>query len=185
MKCTFLALLLFCAGVLSSQTFNEEVQLENGKSFLLGKITMEGLRTQPYKDWFQSGHESYVVDSALVELFKTSLQDCHLKLFLGTWCGDSKREVPRFLKILETAGFPMENIDIVALDRRKGKVKTSPTGEERGLNIIRVPTMLFYKNGKEVNRIVESPIESLEEDMAQILSGQPYTPNYATISGSK
>jgi len=71
------------------------------------------------------------------------------------------------------------------LDRRKGKVKNSPTGEERGLNIIRVPTMLFYKNGKEVNRIVESPIESLEEDMAQILSGQPYTPNYATLSGSK
>ncbi|MEX0363229.1 MAG: thiol reductase thioredoxin, partial [Allomuricauda sp.] len=93
MKCTFLALLWFCVGVLNSQTYNQEVQLENGKPFLLGKINMEGLQTQPYKDWFQSGHESYVVDSTLVELFKTSLQDCHLKLFLGTWCGDSKREV--------------------------------------------------------------------------------------------
>ena len=42
--------------------------------------------------------------------------------------------------------------------------------------------MVFFKNRKEVNRIVESPIESLEEDMAQITNEKPYTPNYATLN---
>ena len=178
MKSILISLLLLSTVFVHSQTFNQEIQQENGRQFLLGKINLEGLQSEPYEAWFQSGFESYAVDKGMVALFKESLNGHYIKLFLGTWCGDSKREVPRFLKILEAAGFPSENIEIVALDRRKGKVKTSPTFEEKGLNIIRVPTMLFYKNGKEVNRIVESPIESLEEDILQIVLNRPYTPNY-------
>ena len=102
-----------------------------------------------------------------------------IKLFLGTWCGDSKRESPKLIKILETADFPMEQLEIVALDYRKGLYKTSPTGEEKGLNIIKVPTIIFFKDGKEVNRIVESPLETLEQDIAQIVFKKDYVPNYA------
>lgn len=185
MKSIVASVLFICASFTYAQEFNQEITQENGKTFLLGKINLDGLKSEPYKTWFKASYDSYTVDETLIQLFKTSLKDHYIKLFLGTWCGDSKREVPRFLKILKRADFPMENIEIVALDRRKGKVKTSPTAEERGLNIIRVPTMLFYKNGKEVNRIVESPIESLEEDMAQIVNGQTYTPNYATLSKAK
>jgi len=76
---------------------------------------------------------------------------------MGTWCGDSKREVPRFIKVLEAANFPVDNLKIVAVDRRKEQYKKSPTGEEWGLSIKRVPTFIFYKNGKESNRIIESP----------------------------
>lgn len=184
MKSIFTTLVFAIGLFTNAQTLNQEIQLENGKQFLLGKIDKNGLQSEPYETWFNSGFGAYEVDQTLVALFSNDLKDHYIKLFLGTWCGDSKREVPRFLKILEAAEFPLENIEIVALDRRPGKVKTSPTKEERGLNILRVPTMLFYKDGKEVNRIVESPIETLEEDMVQIITGQPYTPNYATLSKS-
>ena len=72
----------------------------------------------------------------------------------------------------------MAQLEIVALDYRKEKYKQSPTGEEQGLNIKRVPTIIFLKDGKEVNRIVESPLETLEKDMAQIILKKDYTPNY-------
>ena len=121
----------------------------------------------------------------MVKMFNKKLKKHQIKLFLGTWCGDSKREVPRMLKILQEAKFPMGQLEVVALDYRKGQYKKSPTGEEKGLNIIKVPTMIFFKKEKEVNRIVESPLESLEEDMAQIISNNPYTPNYATLSKAK
>ncbi|MFT5736169.1 MAG: hypothetical protein ACI9SG_000509 [Maribacter sp.] len=42
---------------------------------------------------------------------------------------------------------------IVALGRKKGKYKQSPTGEEWGLQILRIPAFILYKNGREVNRI--------------------------------
>jgi len=73
----------------------------------------------------------------------------------------------------------MEQLEIIALDYRKGHYKTSPTGEEKGLNIIKVPTIIFLKDGKEVNRIVESPLETLEQDIAQIVFKKDYVPNYA------
>ena len=167
------------------QQYNQEIELENGKKFMVGKITQTGLESEPYQSWFHQGYESYVVDEQMTKMFKKSLKKHEVKLFLGTWCGDSKREVPRILKILESCGHPAKRLEMVALDRRKEFYKKSPTGEEKGWNIIKVPTIIFLKDGKEVNRIVESPIASLEEDMAQILLGKPYIPNYAHLNKTK
>ncbi|MGW9683980.1 TlpA family protein disulfide reductase [Flagellimonas sp. 2504JD1-5] len=182
---SILATFLMIGSSLFAQEFNQVVELDNGKKIMVGKINLEGLGSAPYSNWFNVNYDNYVVDKSMVKMFKKQLKKHHIKLFLGTWCGDSKREVPRMLKILHEAKFPMNQLEIVALDRRKEHYKKSPTGEEKGLNIIKVPTMVFFKKEKEVNRIVESPLESLEEDMAQILSGAPYIPNYATLSKAK
>ncbi|MER3320154.1 MAG: thioredoxin family protein [Allomuricauda sp.] len=179
MKQVLTAWLWLCIVCVSAQEFNKEITTENGLQFLVGQINLEGLQSQPYSNWFQSRHDDYHPDDTMVTLFKEKLSEYNIKLFLGTWCGDSKRESPKLIKILETADFPMEQLEIIALDYRKGLYKTSPTGEEKGLNIIKVPTIIFFKDGKEVNRIVESPLETLEEDMAQIVFKKDYVPNYA------
>lgn len=179
MKHLFTTLLVLCTTLTFSQEINKEIVQEDGRKYLVGKINLEGLHTQPYQQWFHQGMKTYAVDESLVKLFKEDLAQYKIKLFLGTWCGDSKRETPRFIKILEAANYPMEHLEIIALDRRKEHYKKSPTGEEKGLNIIKVPTMIFFKNEQEVNRIVERPIDSLEEDIAQIVQNRTYTPNYA------
>jgi hypothetical protein len=73
----------------------------------------------------------------------------------------------------------MKNLKIVAVDKRKDFYKKSPQGEEWGLNIRRVPTFIFYKNGREINRIIESPLATLEEDIISIVLQQEYVPNYS------
>lgn len=177
MKTSMLVLLTVLASGLFGQ--NQEITPEIGKPFLLGKITLEAFEKNPYREWYQRSYRDYGVDETLIRLFKEKLADYQIQLFLGTWCGDSRREVPRFIKILKEADFPLENLEIIALDRRKGWYKKSPGREEEGKDIKKVPTMLFLKKGKEINRIVESPVESLEEDMARILNGETYVPNYA------
>lgn len=163
----------------NAQPEYEEVTMPNGSAFLLGEITTSNLETGPYKDWYQNNYENYTVDKNLVKLFKKKLKRHEVLLFLGTWCGDSKREVPRMLKILEAANFPKEQLKIIALDRRRDNYKKGLRGEEKGWNIKRVPTLILVKNGVEVNRIVERPIDTLEEDMLAILTNSEYTPNYA------
>ena len=179
MKKLFIALLCFSATGVLAQTYNQEIKMEDGRNFLLGQINTDGLQQGDYAGWFVPNYNNYEVDRSLVKLIGPKLQGLQIKLFLGTWCGDSKRQVPRFLKFLNEAGFDTASLEMVALDRRKGAYKKSPTGEERGLGIIKVPTIILFKDGKEINRIVERPIASLEEDLLAIVSGSAYVPNYA------
>lgn len=180
MKAIILFALILSFSTIKSQQVNQEITTQNGRQFLVGPINIEGLQSKNYNNWYKASYNNYQTDGALAEIIQKKLKGYQIKLFLGTWCGDSKREVPRIIKILEQAEYPMKNLELIALDRRKGFYKKSPNGEEKGWNIIKIPTVIFIKNGKEVNRITESPIESLEEDMLAILSGETYIPNYSS-----
>lgn len=181
MKLSFVLTTLLLSFFLNtfSQNTNQEVSIENQQPFLLGEITIDGLLSNTYKTWFESNFDNYNTDSKQIDLIKDKLKPYKILVFMGTWCGDSKREVPRFIKILESSEYAMDNLKIVALDKRKETYKKSPQGEEWGLNIRRVPTFIFYKNGREVNRIIETPITTLEDDILKIFSEEEYIPNYS------
>lgn len=161
-----------------SQTLNHIEPYGDGKEMLLGKIDKTGLTNNSFNVWFSKNHKEYLVNSTVAKQFKDSLKLYNIKVFLGTWCGDSKREVPRFYKVIEAAKFPKDQLEVIALDRSEAAYKQSPNGEEKGLNVHRVPTFIFYKNGKEVNRIVEYPKETFERDIFKIVNSKKYTPNY-------
>ncbi len=170
-------LIILSSTSLLAQTFNQEVKLKEQPPILLGKINNEGLNQKPYSNWFSTNYSTYTPKQSSIDSLKGKLDQYTIKLFMGTWCGDSKREVPRFYKTLENIGYPLDRLTTIAVDYRKATYKQSPGGEHEGLNIHRVPTFIFYKDGKEVNRIVESPKNTLETDMAHILS-ENYTPKY-------
>jgi tetratricopeptide (TPR) repeat protein len=146
---------------------------------LLGEIPKESLQKMPYQEWFEREYNAYDVQSQSLKPIKEKLKKIEVKIFLGTWCGDSKREVPRFMKVLDNQGVNYQNIKIIcADDLESGAYKQSPNHEEKGLGIHRVPTFLFYENGKEIGRIVESPVVSLEQDLVVILNHNRYIPKY-------
>ncbi|QNJ97962.1 thioredoxin family protein [Constantimarinum furrinae] len=164
-----------------SQPFNSEFQAETKSPLLLGKINKEGLSENSYADWFQKNYDEYSPDQQIIDALKNELKSYTITAFMGTWCGDSKREIPRFYKILEAADFPLERLTLIAVDKERTAYKQSPGGEEEGLNIHRVPTFIFFSKGKEINRIIESPVVSLEQDIANILTDN-YTSNYYGVT---
>jgi thiol-disulfide isomerase/thioredoxin len=172
---------LIVSGMSYAQPFNQEIESESGSPSLLGKINQDGLSQNSYADWFQKNKNGYNPKAEPIKALKSELADYTIQLFMGTWCGDSKREVPRFYKVLEEAQFPLERLTAIAVSSESETYKQSPGGEEEGLNIHRVPTFIIYKNGEEVDRIVESPVESLEEDLLSILNGN-YTSNYHAVT---
>lgn len=177
----FLLLLCLSLSAVQAQPINKEIISEDNVPKLLGKINQEGLSANSYGKWFQKNYTAYTPDPAIIDLIKTDLKNYTIELFMGTWCGDSKREVPKFYKVLEAAEFPMERLTAIAVDRNKGTYKQSPGGEQLGKNIHRVPTFIFYLNGKEVNRITERPVKSLEADILAIQKGN-YTPGYHGVT---
>ena len=147
---------------------------------LLGKIDQSQLKKIPYSEWFLKGYESYKpkqsVVSSLAKIPKSKLE---IQVFIGTWCRDTQRELPRFIKVLEESGFNHNQIKIIALDNKAENYKRSPGEEQDGKSIFRVPTFVIYENGKELNRIVEFPVISLEIDLLKILIKENYISNYS------
>jgi thiol-disulfide isomerase/thioredoxin len=166
----------------TTETITEEVKQETPVSqedkqqeiMLIGKINKSDLQKAPYGAWFNTAEDSYAAKNEEISALKSHGQNYIIEIFMGTWCDDSKEQVPHFYKILKQMNFDLSKVILIAVDRKKN----TPDNLEKGKNITHVPTFIFYKNGKEINRIVETPVVSLENDMLKIVSNQPYKHNY-------
>jgi len=147
---------------------------KNDRGYLIGIANREMFNDDSYNYWFNDRYKEYNTDKELIAKLKPIINDFTIKGFMGTWCGDSKRETPRFYKILDETDFDQEYFELITV----GRNKKTPNNLQEGFNIIRVPTFIFYKDGKEVGRFVEYPRESLEKDILKILTGEPYKHSY-------
>ncbi len=142
---------------------------------LIGKADRKGLEMKEFSDWFDPGYKDYTPNKEVIEKLKPLIKDVDITLFMGTWCEDSHRDVPHLYKILDELNYDESKMIVYAVSEEK----TTPEGYEDGKNIIQVPTIIFYKNGKELGRIVEYSIYTVEQDMQDILSGKDYKNPYS------
>jgi len=133
---------------------------------LFGQVNLEGLNGDLCSAWFKPEFEGYKVDMKRVSEIKSKdLSGLKMTLVLGTWCHDSHQQVPRMIKILESLKFPMEELELYAMDT----YKKAPGVDIKAIDVKLVPTLIIYKGGKELGRIIESPKVSLEADLLEIL----------------
>jgi len=150
---------------------------KTGNPMLLGEITVQDLKQDPFSEWYSDGFDTYEVDTELINAID-SPEEYTYEVFLGTWCGDSRREFPRIAKIFNEMGVDINDVLIVTVDRDK----ISPNREQEGKDIRYVPTLIVSKDNQEIGRIVESPSSetaTLESDLFEITLGIPPAPNYA------
>ncbi len=142
------------------------VDFSEQTTWLLGYFSKARLMNEPYSSWYDKGYNDYQVSSESVNTLNgISKNGITIKIVMGTWCPDSRREVPRFMKILDLWQFPIANVTFIGVDN----AKRSPVGEYEMLDIQRVPTFIIYKNNIEAGRIIENPSTSLEQDIINIL----------------
>lgn len=141
---------------------------------LEGFASLKDFKQKPFNAWFNPRYEEYTPDAMVITELTIQLKDVEVRAYMGTWCGDSKREVPQFYKILEETGYDQNNLKLVTVDRSKKK----PIDLVEGYEIKRVPTFIFYRDGEELGRFVEYPRETLEKDILKIVSGADYKHSY-------
>lgn len=171
-------------GCISSLLYAQEEQYyttTQGAKHLTGPFALNVLETDSiYQQWFVTGHEAYSMPDNSFGWIE-ELKDLEVDIYLGTWCGDSKNWVPKFVKAWDQMGLDRKDLNFTALYGYvdgQSLYKQGPNGEEKGKNIHRVPTFIFKKNGQEIARIVETPVNDLTTDIAQIALGYPSQPNY-------
>jgi len=152
----------------SSDAAQAEINFHDQSTWILGYFKPVQLTSYPYSTWYQKGYDDYQVNTESInKLLEINKDNITIKVVMGVWCPDSRREVPRFMRVIDMWHFPAEKLVFIGVD----DAKQSPVGEYTGLNIQRVPTFILYKNNIEAGRIIENPVTSLEQDMVNILTG--------------
>jgi thiol-disulfide isomerase/thioredoxin len=153
---------------IASDAATMEVNFHDQSLWILGYFNPDLLTHYPYSTWYLKGFDEYQVKTeSLNKLLDINKEDLSIKIVMGIWCPDSRREVPRFMRVLDLWKFPVAKVTFIGVDDEK----QSPVGEYVNLGIQRVPTFILYKNNIEAGRIIENPSTSLEQDIVNILTG--------------
>ncbi len=131
---------------------------------LVGHVSRDGLES--YETWKTLRAEDYTPDAEAVKTIASRWKGVRVLVILGTWCKDSKRDLPRFFKIADQAKLKLDNVTFVAVDRTKKDAE----GLTEKHKIERVPTFVFFRGESEIGRVIEKPATTLEADIAAILA---------------
>ena len=159
----------------SEVAVEKEIKSNMQQGMLVGEFNKTDLEQEAFSKWFNQGYTEFNPSAEAMATIKKNISDYEIIAFMGTWCPDSRRETPKVFKILDEAGYDMSKLTFYGVNRQK----TTTDNIEKEFDLNRVPTVIFLKDGKEVNRFVEYPRESIEEDFAKIVSGEEYKNSYA------
>lgn len=130
---------------------------------------IEKYKILQYKGW-ESVYEKFTVDNSLIEALASKTdKNLEINVYFTFWCGDSKNNVPPFLKIIENIN-DLNNTDLAVnyyIVKKKPTLETKYYVED--LKIERIPTFIFYRYSKEIGRIIENPKKTLIEDFLEIV----------------
>ena len=94
---------------------NQEITSEEGELILVGRLNRDAWKTEACRDWFETEYQSYTVEEKTLATLPLNKKGIEIKVFLGTWCSDSQREIPRLYKILDFVGFDDNRLHVVGL----------------------------------------------------------------------
>ncbi len=109
-------------------------------------------------------YDEYLFDPGIIEILKAKTTSFFCKSLFCILVRDSENNVPPFMRILDEIGVEGTQVNYFHVDRKQ-------PGEKyyfEKLNVER-SSLLFFKDGKEIGRIVENPKKKLEEDLLEIL----------------
>jgi thiol-disulfide isomerase/thioredoxin len=148
------------------------------QEYLLGWVTPDSLcRACPE---FQPIPGAYQPAERALQLLRCYGEPATVLIFFGSWCSDSKREVPKFYATFARTANKNFSTRLFGLDRSK----KDAAGFAEAFGITHVPTFIFLANNRdffgnrdswreqtkgELGRITETPAISIEQDWANIL----------------
>ena len=117
------------------------------------------------KEW-EAIYNDYDISQYKEKLESANLENVKIDVYLAFWCGDSKENLPKFLKIIDALDQTQIEVNFYTCERKPSR-DTKFYVEE--FQVERIPTFIFYRNNQEFGRIIEQPIKSMAEDFIEII----------------
>jgi hypothetical protein len=139
--------------------------IDKDKSILMkGSFSIKNLKEANYT-WFNKNCETAKFSYEQIDELRGRFNDIKFIVFLGTWCSDSHRLIPPFVKLLEKIDYPLERVQLYGVDRNK----ETKGIEHRLYHIDRVPTIILMRENIEVGRITETVEKNIQYELRQLL----------------
>lgn len=162
-------ILSFCLLVVVTQTFAQDYKItvdeNNGEPLILGYCPASAMNDSVFFNTWTSEYNNYLPDYETLDKLEGKLDQINITIVFRSTCSDSREQLPRSFKILDELNYDLNSITLIGVNREKQGL----SNEAEGLDIQFVPTIIFYKNGSEIGRIVETPAETLEKDLLRII----------------
>jgi len=123
-------------------------------------------------DGWDAERTGYRPDAAALDRLRSAAGSYTVWSVVGSWCSDSRREVPRLRRVLEEAGGDRIRHHLVGVDRTKWVGGQEDLSRVIGAREVeRVPTIVVVDDsGEELGRIVERAEGPIEQLMVEILA---------------
>jgi thiol-disulfide isomerase/thioredoxin len=155
--------------LISFQIFAQDYKIttdeKNGEPLILGYCPASVMGDSVFDSTWTTEYNNYQPDYVTLDSLEGKLDNVIIKIVFRSTCSDSREQLPRFFKILKELNYDVNTITLIGVNREKQGL----SNEAEGLDIELVPTIIFYKDGNEIGRIVETPYESLEKDLLKII----------------
>lgn len=145
-----IVVLFFSTLITAQDQFQVLIERPNEKT-LKGIISRDILQKDTSFKWYAENLKSYSPNAAALEGLKKNKDSIQLLTFMGTWCEDSHFVIPKLYSLMDAADFSQERITLIGVDRNKQTLSHLSAA----LNITNVPTIIAFKNGKEIGRVIE------------------------------
>jgi hypothetical protein len=165
-KYLILFVIMTAAFQTNAQDFKITQDEKNGEPLILGYCPASLMNDSTFSNSWTTEYNNYQPDIEILDKLEGKLDSINIKIVFRSTCSDSREQLPRLFKILNELNYNVNTITLIGVSREKQGL----SNEAEGLEIEFVPTIIFYKDGKEIGRIVETPAESLEKDLLKILS---------------
>jgi thiol-disulfide isomerase/thioredoxin len=157
--CLFLAALTSLG--IAQEKYEFQTDPKTGEQIIVGVYSRDIMYLPDWEDAYFNYEVDEIAADELIPLTE------NIKIFIigAQWCSDSRDVIPALYKVLDYLSFPEDDVEVIMVNRDKKGL----SDEVDALGIDFVPTIIFYKNGEEIGRIIEQPFENIERDMLSIL----------------
>ena len=104
-----------------------------------GEFSRDQLENSTHNSWFIENYNAHLLNKALVSQIDSLFDDIEVRVYMGTWCKDSQREVPGFIKIIDALEANHQVHPIVGLNEDK----VSHDGSSEKAGVTNVTTFIF------------------------------------------
>ncbi len=137
--------------------------------FLLGPVEWDELAE--LSGW-QEEYDAGEPDPAALERLGSATESYRVVTVLGSWCHDSRREVPRLVKVLDQLESPVFAHEMIGVDRTRridDPEVASFAGVERTVDLV-ATIVVFDAAGVELGRVIETAEKPIEQLLLEFLA---------------